>query len=81
MIFRWFCKQKSETYQVDPDKVDELLYENGYQIGEEKLSQSVIDFNRDNMSETFQKGGCFGTGPGDNDVLICLHLSYILRTY
>ena len=65
MLFRWYCKQKEETFPKDPDNEDELLYEKGHILSDKKLSEAEIQKQKDTSdAELFQEGGCFGKGPG-----------------
>ena len=64
MQFHWYCKQKNESFIRDPNDENELLYENGSFLLEQKISQADIDNNKALIGSDFQDGGCFGYGPG-----------------
>ena len=64
MEFRWYCKQLSESYQMDPDEPTKRLYENGDFVPEVKRTVEEIDNIKTELGSSFQKGGCFGKGPG-----------------
>ena len=65
MEFRWFCKQKTETFPRNPNNAEELRFENGSFLPKKKISQSEIDANKNKPELDFQDGGCFGKGPGN----------------
>jgi hypothetical protein len=64
MEFRWFCRQTTESYPLDSDDPNKLLYKNGDFIPETKRKQEEIDLNKNELGISFQNGGCFGNGPG-----------------
>ena len=66
MEFRWYCKQKTESFPMNPDNIEERYFENGSFLPENNISQSEIDANKDEIGPAFQDGGCFGRGPGKN---------------
>ena len=69
MEFRWFCKQRTETFPTNPDNEEEHLYENGDFLPAKRISQSEIDANEADLGPAaFQDGGCFGGGPGINKI-------------
>ena len=66
MEFRWYCKQKTETFPMNPNNLEERLFENGSFLPSRKILQSEIDKNKDEIGPDFQDGGCFGRGPGND---------------
>ena len=67
MEFRWFCRQKSETWCNDfcPEGRNQLLYENGAVLPATRPQQAEKDANKiESGIVAWQKGGCFGNGPG-----------------
>ena len=64
MEFRWFCRQTTESYPMDPDEPTKLLYKNGDFVPETRPTQEEIYENMNKSGSSFQNGGCFGNGPG-----------------
>ena len=64
MEFRWFCRQTTENYPMDPNAPTQLLYENGDVVPETRRTQEEINQIKNETGIDFQSGGCFGRGPG-----------------
>ena len=64
MEFRWFCRQTSESFPVDPENPENLLYKNGHVVPDTRMSQEETEQHRQENATIYQRGGCFGRGPG-----------------
>jgi hypothetical protein len=68
MEFRWFCRQTTETWCNFrcPEGVDQLLYENGDVAPPARRLPAELQEIEATVNNTavYQKGGCFGAGPG-----------------
>ena len=49
---------------MDPDEPTKRLYKNGDFVPEVKRTVEEMDKIKAELGSSFQKGGCFGKGPG-----------------